>query len=46
MLMTIQYVNIYLSNLDESINFFKDNIGLELDFQDVEFGYASFDPKE
>ena len=39
---TIQYVNVYVSNLAESVNFFKDKVGLKLEFKDEEFGYASF----
>tara|TARA_Y100001947_G_C10224561_1_gene254866 strand:- start:496 stop:672 length:177 start_codon:yes stop_codon:yes gene_type:complete len=39
---TIQYVNLYVSNLAESVNFFKDKVGLKLEFKDEEFGYASF----
>ena len=39
---TIQYVNVYVTNLSESIKFFKDKIRLKLEFQDEEFGYASF----
>ena len=39
---TIQYVNVYITSLSESIKFFEDKIGLELEFQDEEFGYASF----
>jgi len=39
---TIQYVNIYVTSLSESVEFYKNKIGLELEFQDEEFGYASF----
>ena len=39
---TIQYVNVYVTNLSESIKFFEDKIGLKLEFQDEEFNYASF----
>lgn len=40
---TIQYVNIYVTNLLQSIEFYRDKLGLSLQFSDDEHGYASFD---
>ena len=39
---TIQYVNIYVSKITQSIDFYRDIVGLELQFADEEHGYASF----
>lgn len=39
---TIQYVNIYVSKITRSIDFYRDIVGLELHFTDEEHGYASF----
>ena len=40
---TIQYVNIYVTNLLQSIEFYRDKLGFSLQFSDDEHGYASFD---
>lgn len=39
----ISYINIEVTNLDRSVAFFKDKVGLELDFTHADFGYASFE---
>ena len=39
---TIQYANIYVSKIRQSIDFYRDIVGLELQFTDEEHGYASF----
>jgi predicted enzyme related to lactoylglutathione lyase len=36
------YVNVFVSDLDRSIEFYADVLGLELTQRDDEFGYASF----
>ena len=41
--MQIGYVNVFVSNLGASIEFFRDTLGLPLQMGDEEFGYASFD---
>ena len=39
----VGYVNISVSNLDRSVEFFQQTVGLPLKFADSDFGYASFD---
>lgn len=41
--MRLAYVNVAVSDLDRSVAFFRDRIGLALKFSDAEFGYAEFD---
>ncbi len=41
--MRLGYVNVAVSNLDRSVAFFRDRVGLALKFADAEFGYAEFD---
>lgn len=41
--MKIGYVNVFVSNLGASIEFFRDVLGLTLIMGDESFGYASFD---
>lgn len=36
------YVNVTVSDFDRAVAFFRDTIGLPLNFADAEFGYASF----
>lgn len=38
----LSYVNLYVTDLDLSVEFFKDKLGLTLEFADKNFGYASF----
>ena len=40
--MQIGYVNVFVSNLDESVEFYGTTLGFELKFQDADHGYASF----
>ena len=40
---TLSYVNLYVSNLARSVEFFEKTVGLELQFSDESFSYASFD---
>ena len=37
------YVNVAVSDLERSVSFFSETIGLPLKFADKAFGYASFD---
>lgn len=39
--MNIAYVNIFVSDLDRSVAFYRDALGLELEFASQEHGYAS-----
>ena len=39
----IAYVNIFVSDLDVAIGFYRDKLGLALQFSSPEHGYASFD---
>ncbi len=39
---TLSYVNLYVSDLARSVEFFEKTLGLELQFSDPSFGYASF----
>ena len=41
----LSYVNISVSDLDRSVAFFKDTLGLPLNFAEAGFGYASFGTK-
>jgi lactoylglutathione lyase len=38
----IGYVNLFASDLDRAVEFYRDKIGLELQFAEKEHGYASF----
>ena len=38
----IAYVNVYVSDLTAAVEFYEQILGLEKQFADVEFGYASF----
>jgi predicted enzyme related to lactoylglutathione lyase len=38
----IRYVNIHVTDLRRSVEFFSKKLGLTLEFQDEKFGYASF----
>jgi len=37
----ITYVNLYVSDLDRAVNFFAKTLGLEVQFSEPKFGYAS-----
>ena len=39
--MKIQYVNLYVSELERSMAFFRDSLGVEVQYSDAKFGYAS-----
>lgn len=38
----IAYVNVFVSDLERAVAFYRDDLGLELAQQDAEHGYASF----
>jgi predicted enzyme related to lactoylglutathione lyase len=38
----VWYVNVFVSDLERAVAFYRDRVGLPLRFQDEEFGYASF----
>ena len=38
----LSYVNVTVSDVDRAVVFFRDTVGLPLNFADAEFGYASF----
>ena len=38
----IWYVNVFVSNFEQSLAFYRDQVGLETVVEDAEFGYASF----
>lgn len=40
--MNLSYVNIFVSDLPRAIEFYRDRLGLELEFSSDEHGYASF----
>lgn len=40
---TIGYVNVFVSNFQRALEFYRDQIGLDLKLSDDEFGYASFE---
>jgi predicted enzyme related to lactoylglutathione lyase len=40
--MQISYVNVFVSDLDKAIEFYRDKLGLQLQFSSPEHGYASF----
>ena len=40
--LTIQYINIYVSDLTQSVVFYRDIVGLDLEISDEAHGYASF----
>ena len=39
------YVNVFVSDLARAVGFFRDTLGLPLQFADEKFGYASFAPE-
>ena len=39
------YVNIFVTDLARAVGFYRDTLGLPLQFQDDRFGYASFAPE-
>jgi MOSC domain-containing protein YiiM/catechol 2,3-dioxygenase-like lactoylglutathione lyase family enzyme len=41
--MQLAYVNVYVTNLERSVEFFQKTLGLGLQFAETNFGYASFD---
>jgi len=41
----VWYVNIFVSDLTRAVAFFRDTLGLPLQFEDEKFGYASFAPE-
>ena len=36
------YVNVFVSDLERAVSFFRDTLGLTLNTADADFGYASF----
>ncbi|HEY5682033.1 MAG TPA: VOC family protein [Pseudomonadales bacterium] len=43
--LAIGYVNVFVSDFDTALAFYRDKLGLEVAMADEEFGYASFDTK-
>jgi MOSC domain-containing protein YiiM len=41
--MQVAYVNLYVTDLERSVRFFEETLGLTKQFADARFGYASFD---
>lgn len=41
--MEVQYLNLYVSDLDRSLAFFEGEMGLSVQFAHADFGYASLD---
>lgn len=41
-IMQISYVNVFVTDLERAITFFRDQLGLDLQFSSPEHGYASF----
>ena len=39
------YVNVFVSDLKRAVEFYRDTLGLPLQFQEEQFGYASFAPQ-
>lgn len=39
------YVNVFVTDLARAVAFFRDTLGLPLQFEEQQFGYASFAPK-
>jgi predicted enzyme related to lactoylglutathione lyase len=39
------YVNVFVSDLKRAVEFYRDTLGLPLQFQEEQFGYASFAPE-
>jgi catechol 2,3-dioxygenase-like lactoylglutathione lyase family enzyme len=39
------YVNVFVSDLKRAVEFYRDTLGLPLQFQEDQFGYASFAPE-
>ena len=39
---TIGYVNIFVTDFDRAVKFYRDQVGLEVVHEDAAFGYASF----
>ncbi|MFM7624213.1 MAG: VOC family protein [Actinomycetota bacterium] len=40
--MQVSYVNIFVTDLEKAIAFYRDKLGLALQFSSLEHGYASF----
>lgn len=41
--MKIGYVNVFVSDFSRAVDFYQNVLGLKLDMQEDQFGYASFD---
>jgi len=41
--MELSYVNVYVTDLARSLEFFEKTLGLDLQYSDADFGYASLD---
>lgn len=39
------YVNVFVTDLERAVAFYRDTLGLPLQFQEQQFGYASFAPE-
>ena len=42
---TVWYVNVFVSDFQRALEFYRDKLGLKVVVQDADFGYASFDTK-
>lgn len=40
--MQVSYVNVFVADLEKAIEFYRDGLGLQLQFSSPEHGYASF----
>ncbi len=40
--MQVEYVNVFVSNLSDAVAFYRDKLGLAMEFSSEEHGYASF----
>ena len=41
--MQLWYVNVFVSDLERALAFYRDQVGLEVVTEDADFGYAAFD---
>jgi predicted enzyme related to lactoylglutathione lyase len=41
----VWYVNVFVSDLKRAVAFYRDTLGLPLQFEEAKFGYASFAPE-
>jgi predicted enzyme related to lactoylglutathione lyase len=41
----VWYANVFVTDLKRAVGFYRDTLGLPLQFEDEKFGYASFSPE-